>query len=254
MNVLIIEDEPNGAALLKEELRRIDGSITIAGVLPSVAESVQFLENGPAIDLILMDIQLSDGLCFDILKKTPLTTPIIFTTAFDGYLIRAFEHNSLDYLLKPIQSERLAQALAKFKKVETHYRTKNLMNLVEQLDSKKQNRIVIKKGLDFQTIALNEVVYFFVEHKIVFCVDVTNRKYMTEWSNLSEAYAELEPTLFYRANRKYIVNAAHIKSFRYIEFGKTSLDLAVNPAEELIVSQENSMHFRSWIRGKKTLS
>jgi len=249
MNVLIVEDEVNSAEFLKQELAKLPQEINVINSIGSVHDAINFLKRAPSIDLILMDIQLNDGNSFEIFETLNLQVPIIFITAYDHFLIQALKLHSIDYLLKPIDTEHLAAAIRKFKSIENYFVSKNLKNLAYQVSSNKLQKIVIKKGLEYQTLLLADIVYFFVEQKIVFCVDKNNKKFITEWTNLGEAFSLLDDKIFFRANRKYIINADYIKSFKHIEFGKTSLDLMISPAEEIIISQENSIYFRNWIRG-----
>src|SRR5580704_4215277 len=248
MKVLIIEDEKPAVESLVEELLQIDESFQVTGTCDSVQESIQWLSQHPQPDIIFMDIQLSDGLSFNIFKSCTVTCPIVFTTAYDKYLTQAFDYNSIDYLLKPINPDKLKNAIRKYKNLQNYF-VNNHSALLDYLNNhdKKKSRILVKRGMEFQAIRVEEVVYFFTEHKLVFLVDKENRKYLAEKSNLSELEEELDKNLFYRANRKYIINANFVKRFKPLERSKISVELTLAVNEEIIVSQENAASFKKWI-------
>lgn len=248
MKVLIVEDEGPAFENMVEELHAIDESISVMAGCNSVDQCVRWLNQNPHPDLILMDIQLSDGLSFNIFKACTITCPVIFTTAYDKYLYRAFEYSSIDYLLKPISQDKLRGAIKKYKTLQSHFANKQT-SPTEYINynDKKRSRILVKKGLEFQTIRVEDTGYFFTEHKLVFLVDKENRKYMAEKSNLSELEEELDRNLFYRANRKYIINANYIKRFKPLERSKISVELTLPVNEEIIISQENAASFKKWI-------
>ncbi|MFI5154969.1 MAG: LytR/AlgR family response regulator transcription factor [Chitinophagales bacterium] len=248
MKLLIIEDEKPAFESLAEALWEIDENIQIIAACSSVDESIKWLGQNPQPDLILMDIQLSDGLSFNIFKSAHITCPVIFITAYDKYLTEAFNYNSIDYLLKPINQEKLKNAIRKYKNFQNYF-VNNHSSLLEFLNNhdKKKSRILVKRGMEFQTVRVEDVVYFFTEHKLVFLVDKDNRKYLAEKNNLSELEEELDKNLFYRANRKYIINANYVKRFKPLDRSKLSVELLLPINEEIIVSQENSSSFKKWI-------
>jgi two-component system LytT family response regulator len=252
MKVLIVEDERPASENLVEELQAIDESIDVVAGCNSVDETVRWLNKNPHPDLILMDIQLSDGLSFNIFKACEVTCPVIFTTAYDKYLTQAFEYSSIDYLLKPISQDKLKNAIRKYKTLRNHFvnsqETVNHHSLPEYLNQdRKKSRILVRKGVDFQAVRVEDAGYFFTEHKLIFLVDKENRKYMAEKNNLSELEEELDKNIFYRANRKYIINANYIKRFKPLERSKISVELTLPVNEEIIISQENSAGFKKWI-------
>lgn len=255
MKVLIVEDERPASENLVEELQAIDDDINVVAGCNSVDETVRWLNRNPHPDLILMDIQLSDGLSFNIFKACEVTCPVIFTTAYDKYLTQAFEYSSIDYLLKPISQDKLKNAIKKYKTLRNHF----VNNNHEQPGNghaaadyslghdRKRSRILVRKGVEFQAVRVEDTGYFFTEHKLIFLVDKENRKYMAEKSNLSELEEELDKNIFYRANRKYIINANYIKRFKPLERSKISVELVLPVNEEIIISQENSAAFKKWI-------
>jgi DNA-binding LytR/AlgR family response regulator len=256
MKVLIVEDEKPAFGNLAEELQVIDEKIDVVAGCCSVEETVRWLNINPQPDLILMDVQLSDGLSFSIFKTCKITCPVIFTTAYNKYLTEAFQYSSIDYLLKPISQDRLSNAIEKYKTLRNHFvntqdqhpahHTVSLPDFLGKND-RKRSRILVRRGAEFQTVRVEDAGYFFTEHKLIFLVDKENRKYMAEKSNLSELEEELDKNLFYRANRKYIINANYIKRFKPLEKSKISVELVLPVNEEIIISQENSASFKKWI-------
>jgi DNA-binding LytR/AlgR family response regulator len=248
MKLLIIEDEKPAYENLAEELWQIDENIQVIGSCGSVDESIKWFGQNPQPDLILMDIQLSDGLSFNIFKSCNITCPVIFITAYDKYLTQAFDYNSIDYLLKPINQNKLKNAIKKYKNLQNYF-VNNHSAILDYLNNqdKKKSRILVKRGMEFQTVRVEDIVYFFTEHKLVFLVDKDNRKYLAEKNNLSELEEELDKNLFYRANRKYIINANFVKRFKPLDRSKLSVELQLPLNEEIIISQENSSSFKKWI-------
>jgi len=248
MKLLIIEDEKPAFESLAEELWQIDENIQVIGSCSSVDESVKWLGSNSQPDLIMMDIQLSDGLSFNIFKSCNISCPVIFITAYDKYLTQAFDYNSIDYLLKPINQDKLKNAIRKYKSLQNYF-VNNHSAILDYLNNqdKKKSRILVKRGMEFQTVRVEDIVYFFTEHKLVFLVDKDNRKYLAEKNNLSELEEELDKNLFYRANRKNIINANFVKRFKPLDRSKLSVELQLPINEEIIISQENSSSFKKWI-------
>ncbi|HET6255588.1 MAG TPA: LytTR family DNA-binding domain-containing protein [Puia sp.] len=260
MKVLIVEDEQPAYCNLADELHVIDEKIDVVAGCSTVEETVRWLHENPHPDLILMDVQLSDGLSFSIFKTCKITCPVIFTTAYNEYLSEAFRFSGIDYLLKPISQDRLTDAIQKYKTLRAHFvgaldnftdhpihdHHNSLPDFIGRSD-RKRSRILVRKGAEFQTVRIEDAGYFFTEHKLIFLVDKENRKYMAEKSNLSELEEELDKNLFYRANRKYIINANYIKRFKALEKSKISVELTLPINEEIIISQENSASFKKWI-------
>jgi len=248
MKIFLIEDEVPALENLKMCIASIDSNIEIAGTAASVAESLSWLKTNTAPDLILMDIQLSDGLSFHILKEDNIKCPVIFITAYDKYMMDAFEYNCIDYLLKPVECNKLSNALHKYKNLQHHF-INNYYSIIDYLQASKKNksRIIVKKGTEFLSLKLEDVTYFFTEHKLVFAVDKDNRKFLCETNSLSDIEEMLDEKTFFRANRKYIVNANYITKFKSIDKSKISVEILMPLNEEIIVSQENAASFKKWI-------
>jgi len=248
MKLLIIEDEKPAVENIIEELNSMEENIKVVGICGSIAESEKWFQSNPQPDLILMDIQLSDGSSLCIFKTCTITCPVIFTTAYDKYLVEAFNYNTIDYLLKPINPGRLKTAIKKYKNIQNYF-VSNHSSILEFFNNqeKKKSRILVKRGMEFQTVKVEDVAYFFTEHKLIFLVDKDNKKFLAEKSNLAELEEELDSKYFYRANRKYIINANFVKRFKPLEKSKISLELVLPVNEEIIISQENSAAFKKWI-------
>jgi two-component system LytT family response regulator len=250
MTILIIEDERPASERIIAMVREFDPQIRIADVLPSVKDSLMWLASHPAPDCIVADIQLNDGLSLEIFRKHPVSAPIIFTTAYDEYLLKAFAFNSIDYLLKPIDKTKLFRALQKYLALQEHF-TMNIAALSDQLRLRPpmNDRIIVKKGTDFIAVKREQIAYFSSEHKITFLLDVNGVRYIVD-----QPLAELEETFtgpdFFRINRKYLAGIQSVVRFRPFEKGKLLVELKPSPAGEVIVSQENGAAFKLWV-GKR---
>jgi len=248
MRILIIEDEKPAAEKLKKSIQKIDPAISVEATLGSVKETIAWLQKNNAPELIFMDIELSDGLSFKIFDEVPVNCPVIFTTAYDEYWQEAFEHNSIDYLLKPIKQEKLEAAMKKYEQLKKYF-TNNFQQLMHWQQQTKQiaykKRFLVKKGNDYITIKTEDIAYFYATHKLVCMVEKEGQKFILDKS-LSDLEKELEPSLFYRINRKYLVNIGAIKKIK--AYPKSKLQIELNPpvAEEIIISQENTAAFKEW--------
>ena len=244
MKVIIIEDELLAQAKLEAMLTSLDQSITVLAKLSSVKETLEWLSLNPAPDVAFVDIQLSDDHSFEIFRKFPVQFPVIFTTAFDKYLLESFEFNSIDYLLKPITEEKLKRSLGKIKKLEQHFLQGNILKLLNQ-PTPKSDRIVVKKGTEFIALTLDEVAYFFTDHRIVFARSFAGNQFIVD-KNLAELESDLDKRKFFRINRKYITHISAIEKFKP-DNGKIRVFLKPEMKEEIHVSKETAPEFRTWI-------
>lgn len=243
MNVIIIEDELPARAKLISMLQSIDSTIRVVAELGSVKESLDWLLINAEPNLAFVDIQLSDDHSFEIFRKHPVWFPVIFTTAYDKYMLESFEFNSIDYLLKPITEAKLKRSLDKVQKLEQHFVHDNILKLIQQPNPAK-GRIVARKGTEFVALTLNEIAYFFTDHKITFVRDNTGRQMIVD-KNLSELEREL-PTDFFRLNRKFIANQKAIDRFKP-DNGKIQIFLKPEIKEIVHVSKETAPDFKKWI-------
>jgi DNA-binding LytR/AlgR family response regulator len=249
MKVIIIEDEKPASEKLLKTIQKTDPSIEVAAILNSVKASVEWLLQNPMPDLLFMDIELGDGLSFKIFDKVNISSPIIFCTAFDEYWQEAFEHNSIDYLLKPVRQEKLEAALNKYDKLKQHFATsfRHLMQWRQQPGGNgHKKRFLVKRGTDYISIKTGDIAYFYATHKLVCMVDNKNQKFILDQS-LAEIEKQLDPAQFYRVNRKYLVQLSAIKKIK--TWPKSKLQLEVEPviAEDIIISQENVAAFKEWM-------
>ncbi len=249
MKFIIIEDEKPAAEKLQKALRKIDPGLELVTVLRSVKESLDWFREKPVPDLIFMDIELTDGSSLQIFDEVVISCPVIFTTAYDDYWQAAFEHNSIDYLLKPIREEKLQLALFKYDKLKQYFaeHLKELSDFTKnpQTDAYKK-RFLVKLGADYISIATADIAYFYATHKLVCMVEKGGRKFILDQS-LSDIEKQLDPGLFYRVNRKYILQMNAIRRIRSYPKSKLIIEVSPAAAEEIIVSQENAMAFKAWM-------
>lgn len=248
IKAIIIEDEKTALDNLIHHIELTKEPISIIATLETVEESVSWLSNNPPPDLIFLDIHLKDGISFTIFEKIKVSVPIIFITAFDNFMVKAFEQTSIEYLLKPINEQELSKAIGEYKNLKNHFLNnhENLLQYLAEKDVSKKSRIVVKKGIEFQSILLEEVAYFFTEQKISFLITREGRKYLVD-KNLKELEDELDSKKFYRANRKFIVNINYIKSYKAYDKIKIQVELTIPVSDEIIVSQESAVDFRKWM-------
>jgi len=257
MKVLIIEDELPAAEKLERYLHRYDPAIDIVGTFDSVEKSSDWLkDNQNGLDLIFMDIQLTDGLSFKIFDKVEVTTPVIFTTAFDQYAMEAFKVNSIDYLLKPIAFEDLSSSLKKLNLLKEKLQTnENRSNQLGEILSKLQNqksykgRFMVKLGEHIRSISIDQIASFYAEGRNAFLYTREGGKFIVDYK-LEELEELLDPKLFFRVNRTFIININEIKDV--IVYSNSRLKILVNEKmdKEIIVSREKVSDFKSWFDGK----
>lgn len=246
MNAIIIEDEMPAADKLENMLAEINPSIKITAKLKSVKECIKWFGENNFPDLAFVDVQLSDESSFELFKIIQPDFPVIFTTAYDDYVLKSFEYNSIDYLLKPYTKERLNKALQKVNALESVF-LRGKLNIIGSGDGAKKfkKRFIVKKGTEYIAIKSNDILCFYTEFKITFIRDSQKSKYIVD-NNLSEIVNELDSEMFFRANRQYIVNRNYISKFK-IEAGKIILTLNP-PIEDITVSKENASDFRKWFK------
>ena len=251
MKILIIEDESLAAEKLQLLVKQYDPSIEILGCLESVEETVEWLNKKTHPDLLLMDIHLSDGHSFDILKKTKLPKPIIFTTAYDNYAIDAFQHLSIDYLLKPISEVAIAKALNKYKSLSSSFMPQDYSHLLESFKdgfaaSSYKSRFLAKVGQRMFFIQENEVAYFAADNKIVFLIDREGNRFVINYT-IEKLELMLNPKHFFRLNRKFIVHADMIEQVKPYHNNRLKVLLkGINTTEDIIISREKISDFTSW--------
>lgn len=248
MKILIVEDEKPNADRLKRLLRELRPQAEVVAVLECIAETVEWLSVNLCPDLMLMDVRLSDGLSFEILEREPIRCPIIFTTAYDEYAVRAFKHNSVDYLLKPVEKEELSAALDKLgtqqAPVLDESTLEGLMNFFQPKKFRKRFLLPYKDG--YKSILVQDVIFFYSEWKIT-------RAHLSDGNEevipltMEELEQQLDPSVFFRANRQFILCVDAIGQVHNYFNGKLKVDVKNNPELEVIISREKAPMFKNWL-------
>ncbi len=261
IRVIIIEDEIHNSRILEGMMKNLRPEWKIEAILESVQESVNWLESNEAPDLILMDIQLSDGISFSIFNKYELEskTKIIFTTAYDQYAIRAFKVNSVDYLLKPIKEEELEQALEKFElnsknnqnasfqdfsEDKDHY--KKMINAILEGKENYRTRFLICGIRDYTKLETKDIAYFYSSNKTTFAVTFEGEEHILDYT-LEQLETELNPAHFYRVNRQVLLHVDTVKKVSNISGNKLKVVMLPDPGFEVTVSRLKASDFKKWL-------
>ena len=251
MNILIIEDEAPAARRLKKMILEIDPEVNVMAMYDSIETSVKWFNANEQPDLIFMDIELADGQSFEIFNQVKITAPVIFTTAYDEYALQAFKVNSIDYLLKPIETNALLNAIQKFKTLRENYSKtpeydfKHLLKTLSPAQNYK-SRFLIKTGEKFVSIEKESIAYFLSEEKATFLITFDNKRFIMD-QTLDELEKITDPILFFRLNRQIIANIKAIGSIHNYFNGKLKLTLKPELKEEVIVSREKAPAFKDWL-------
>lgn len=253
MKVLIIEDEPIAAGRLEKLLLSSKHQIEIVAKLDTVKRTVEFLEHQNQPDMIFMDIQLADGLCFDIFDHVQVKCPVIFTTSYDQYAIRAFKVNSIDYLLKPLDQGELFNAINKYHYLTRKYSEKSspestaLQEAIRMLKTKSyKERFMVKVGEHIKSISVKDVNHFMSREKATFAHTTDNRKYILDHT-LDQLTDMLDPKMFFRINRQYIVAIHGFTDIIAYSNNRLKLNLKHDTSMEAIVSRERVQDFKQWL-------
>jgi len=249
MKVLIIEDEHLAADRLSRMLNELDPDIQILALLESVSESAEWLATNPAPDLIFMDIQLDDGISFEIFDTVKVTTPIIFTTAYNEYAIKAFKVNSVDYLLKPYTPTDLKSAIDKYRELHEgqHFQSEKFDNLYRQLVKEYKSRFFVKIGTHFHSISVDEIACFFIRDRATFIKTLIGKNFDIDYS-LEQVQKLVDPARFFRINRNYAINIDSIADI--ISYSSNRLKVVLKNfehLEDLLVSREKTSEFKKWL-------
>ena len=252
MKVLIIEDEHLAANRLIDLIKKYDKYIEISAKISSVKKAIKWFKENPEPDLAFMDIQLADGLSFEIFEQCKINCPVIFTTAFDEYAIKAFKVNSVDYLLKPFDYTELANSITKYK---THFNTKSNLVQIQQsqieevlniLENNYKSRFVVKVGVHIKSVETKDIAYFYSMQKASYLHTYQNKDYLIDFS-LEQIEQLLNPKLFFRINRKYIININSIKDIVSFSNSRLKIILSNCDDEDIIVSREKIAKFKNWL-------
>ena len=250
MKAIIIEDEAVAVRQLIRVLQKVAPDIEIIEELESIESAVHWFSNNVEPDLVFLDIHLSDGLSFEIFKHVKLKCPIIFTTAYDEYAIQAFKVNSIDYLLKPIKESELAQAVEKYKSLQSIPVLKQqvsqlLQNYQQSINKNYKTRFLIKQQDQLKAIESSSVSYFYSEDKITF-LRTANSKYIINYS-LNDLEKMLNPNDFFRLNRKMITSFSAIQKIHKYFNGKLLIELSPKVVEKIVISREKAIVFKEWL-------
>lgn len=254
INILIIEDEEPAANRLQKMVTELEPDSKVLGNIVSVASGISWFKQNPPPDLVFSDIQLSDGISFEIFKNAEVPCPVIFITAYDQYAIDAFKVNSIDYLLKPIKKDDLEAAVNKFKKLRNKETPAlDITKVLESFTAPKtdyKTRFIIRYGEHIKTIKIEEVAYFYTEDKINFLTTFEGRRYTIDY-NLDTLESMLDPKTFFRINRQFIISIQSIGEM--FSYSKSRVLVKLNPVSkhETIVSTERSGDFKLWLGDEK---
>jgi DNA-binding LytR/AlgR family response regulator len=245
MKVVIVEDEKLAAEKLAHLLKKTDMEIEVVQHIESVEEAVNWFQQNPLPDLIFMDIQLDDGISFEIFDAVKIDCPVIFTTAYNEYAIRAFKVNSVDYLLKPIEQEALETAIQKFRKLFTGHEDfeDKIARVFRQISAKYKSRFFVKVGIRYQSIPVENICCFFVEERSTFLKTTEGKTYDLDYS-LEQLQNMVDPDQYFRINRNYLVNINCIEEI--VSYSTNRLKLKIGKTE-VIVSREKVAEFKQWM-------
>jgi len=252
MKVLIVEDEELAVKKLLKTLSSVDDTVDVIGMTDSIKNTVEWLQQNQQPDLILMDIELADGQSFEIFNLTDVKSPVIFTTSYDEYALKAFKVNSVDYLLKPVQSEELQAALNKFKKMKAASGNDlQLDSLVKQLQQKLQpkeyrKRFLVKHGQKLVSIEVDEIAYFYSDGRLNFFKTEDNRKFVVDYT-MDELEDMLDPEKYFRISRSFYVSVGSIDKIDDYFGNRLMLQLKPEVDKEALVSRERVTEFKKWM-------
>ena len=248
MKALIVEDEGGAATRLKKVVAEIDESIEWVGWEETIEGTVQWLDKHPAPDVIFMDIHLADGSCFEIFDQTTIDCPVIFTTAYDEYALKAFEQHSLDYVLKPLKKKQLERAINKLHKFyEGRSEPTTKSDFTESLSASDDlRRMLVKVGPKIALVKLEDVAYFYSQNKITFLVTKEGRRYPLDKS-LEYVENNLFDESFFRVNRQYIIHMDALNGMVSHTKGRVKLTLKPPIEDDIVVSTERSPRFKKWL-------
>ncbi|MES2387486.1 MAG: LytTR family DNA-binding domain-containing protein [Bacteroidota bacterium] len=251
MNVVIIEDEEIAVEKLEGLIKRARPDANVLARLDSVKSAVAWLNANPSPDLMFMDIQLADGISFDIFKQATVTCPIIFTTAYDEYAVKAFQLNSIDYLLKPIRPEEVQRAVDKYHRLWEAREQQPPLDvdaLLKAIAPQKQykQRFLVKLGQKIRSVPAEEIAYFFAEDKLVFLISHDGSKMPVDYS-LDQLDEMLDPARFFKANRQFLISMESIAHIYPYSNSRIKVNLKPVEPRELIISNDKAPVFKTWL-------
>lgn len=251
MKVLIIEDEPHAATRLQKVLQQVDASIEVVDKIDSVKGAIGWLTSHPEPELIFMDIQLGDGLSFSIFEQVDIGCPVVFTTAYDEYALKAFKVNSIDYILKPVDPDDIQATLDKHKKLglskpDTSAMFGSIQSALDSLTRKSKSRFVVKVGEHLKTIAIEDILYFYSQDKVTFCLTKENRNVILDYS-LEQIQEMVDQERFFRINRKYLISEYACTDIVTYLNSRLKLTLKGSDDKDIVVARERVQEFKVWL-------
>lgn len=250
MKVVIIEDEKAAAENLKFLLSEVDSSVKVDRVIDNITETISYFSNENNIELAFFDIHLADGISFDVFDKVHIKTPIIFTTAYDEYAIKAFRFNSVGYLLKPIDEDELREAVQKYKTsmraTPSPEQFREMFRMLKSERKSYKSTYLVQQRDTLTPLNVNDVAYFTIDLGIVKAITSQKREYIIE-EKLEDIEEQLDPGKFFRANRQFIVHRKAIKNLRIYFHGKLILTVDPRPEQQIIVSKIKAPQLKDWI-------
>lgn len=252
MTILIIEDEIKAARELERILYELDDTLKICAIIDSIEAGKQWFEEHESPDLIFSDIQLADGLCFDLFSQIGIKSPVIFCTAFDEYLMNAFDTNAISYLLKPVTKEKVEKALIKYAKFKEGFQKKSsveqISDLLKGLKLSYKTTLLVHQKEKIIPVQVKDIAFFYLDTPVVSITTLNNQKYALS-SNLDDLEKSLDPAHFYRANRQFIINRKAIDNVERFFARKLVAQLSVKSPEQIIVSKAKASDFLKWLEG-----
>ncbi len=253
MNVLIIEDEEPAADMLVAMLKKYDEEINVLAILASVEAGVKWLLENTPPNLIMLDIHLSDGLCFEIFKRVSIKCPVIFCTAYDQYALNAFQVNSIDYLLKPLKYEKLENSLQKMKDIQAQIKLSvnddQINDIIKRINNNRQTfktRFMVRLGTKIKAIKSDEIAYFHAKNKLTLLVTKEGKNFPLDYT-LDELMELLDPVVFFHVNRSLIIHIDAAKEIHPYFKGRLKLVLSPPLDEEIVISSQKTPLFKAWL-------
>ena len=247
MKAIILEDENRAVNHLKRLIGRVASDVEIIGTFETVRDSITYLEQNPVLDLVFSDVQLADGTSFEIFSKVSLECPIIFTTAYDTYAIEAFNTNGVDYLLKPIEEERLQKAIEKAKKFSSNSALESLLSQRTNQNARQtKSRFMVKVGEKIRTIIVEDILAFYSFEKTTYLHTNTHRNYIVDYP-LEELENMLDPDRFFKINRKYIVSIDACSQIIAWSNSRLKIDIDGIDDQKIVVARERVQAFKTWL-------
>lgn len=253
MNIIVIEDELRTAKSLIQIITGLQPDARITGQYQSIESSVKALSEGPPPDLVFMDIQLADGLCFEIFKQIKVTSPVVFCTAYDEYSLEAFKSNGVDYVLKPFSKEDIREALRKVHELKNFFQQKGTPDLTELLNrlapSATKTSFLVFKNQKYTTVAVDKIACFYIRFDAT-CILTFDKEQFTINQSLDQVAGAVSATQFFRVNRQYLVNFAAISEVEHHFMRKLHVKLVVDTPDVLLINKEKSAAFLSWMENR----